>query len=81
MHGLEQLKIRYVAGGVGDSVVKARLEERLQALLAPIRARRAMFARDPGEVLRSLREGSENARRSAGSTLALIKNFFGLAPI
>lgn len=79
--GLEELKDRYVSGGVGDTLVKARLEDCLQALLAPVRARRAVFARERGEVLRVLREGSETARRTAEATLAQIKATFGLAPI
>jgi tryptophanyl-tRNA synthetase len=34
---VEDLKARYIRGGLGDSIVKKRLEDVLQALLAPIR--------------------------------------------
>ena len=41
---LARLKAQYQQGGLGDAVVKRRLEDILQALLAPIRARRADYA-------------------------------------
>ena len=56
-----ELKARYRQGGLGDMVVKRQLEDVLQALLAPIRERRARYAADPGYVLETLREGT--ARR------------------
>jgi len=49
--GLAEMKAHYVRGGLGDSVVKKRLENVLQELLAPIRARRDEFAKDRGHVL------------------------------
>ena len=36
---VEDLKARYIRGGLGDSLVKKRLEDVLQALLTPIRDR------------------------------------------
>ncbi len=73
------LKAQYQRGGLGDGVVKRVLEERLQALLAPIRAARERFAADRGEVLQILRTGTERARALAASTLGDVKRALGLA--
>lgn len=67
------LKARYRAGGLGDSVVKARLAEVLDALLAPIRRRRAEWARDPGTVHRLLDEGTARGRAVAVATLVEVR--------
>jgi tryptophanyl-tRNA synthetase len=40
-----ELKAHYTRGGLGDSVVKRRLEGILQEMLEPIRTRREEFAR------------------------------------
>jgi len=53
-----ELKAHYQRGGLGDSVVKRLLDERLQALIAPIRERRLQFAADRGEVLAILKRGT-----------------------
>jgi len=68
------LKARYRAGGLGDSAVKARLAEVLDALLTPIRRRRAEWARDPGEVHRLLAEGTARGRAVAVATLAEVRS-------
>jgi tryptophanyl-tRNA synthetase len=44
---VEALKAHYRGGGLGDMAVKRRLDDILQKLLAPLRERRAMLARDP----------------------------------
>jgi tryptophanyl-tRNA synthetase len=67
------LKARYRAGGLGDSVVKARLTEVLEARLAPIRRRRAEWARDPAMVHRLLDEGTARGRAVAAATLAEVR--------
>ena len=59
---VEDLKARYRRGGLSDSVIKRRLEDVLQELIAPIRARRAVLAGDPAHVLRLVREGTARAR-------------------
>lgn len=75
---LAEMKAHYVRGGLADSKVKARLETCLQTLLAPIRARREEFARDPAEVMRILQRGTEAAREVAARTLAEVKAVLGL---
>lgn len=72
------LKARYQRGGLGDSVIKKQLEERLQALLAPIRARREHYAQDPAQVMALLKEGTYKARTVAAQTLAEVKAAMGL---
>ncbi|WP_374497928.1 tryptophan--tRNA ligase [Vogesella indigofera] len=72
------LKARYQRGGLGDSVIKKQLEERLQALLAPIRARREHYAQDPAQVMALLKEGTYKARAVAAQTLVEVKAAMGL---
>ena len=67
------LRARYRAGGLGDTAVKARLFEVLDAFLAPIRARRAEWARDRHAVERLLREGTERGRAVAAATLGEVR--------
>ncbi|BEV73468.1 MULTISPECIES: tryptophan--tRNA ligase [unclassified Paludibacterium] len=75
---VEELKAHYRRGGLGDMVIKRRLEEILQALLAPIRARREEFARDPAQVMAMLKEGTNKAREAAGRTLSEVKGAMGI---
>jgi tryptophanyl-tRNA synthetase len=76
--GLAELKARYVAGGVADSLVKVRLEACLQELLEPIRIRRAQLAQDPGYVMQVLKAGTEKAREVAAATMDEVKAALGL---
>ncbi len=75
---VERLKEHYRAGGLGDSVVKRRLEDLLQALLAPIRALREQFAADPGAIETLLREGTARTRKTAAGVLSDVREVFGL---
>jgi hypothetical protein len=75
---LEALKAYYRRGGLGDMHVKRRLDDILQALLAPIRERRAALARDPGYVLDVLQQGTMNAQGQTQSTLDELRNALGL---
>jgi tryptophanyl-tRNA synthetase len=73
-----ELEARYRAGGLGDVALKRRLEEVLEAQLAPIRARRAALADDPGEVLALVGRGTGRARAVAAATLAAVRDVFHL---
>ncbi|HJU50007.1 MAG TPA: tryptophan--tRNA ligase [Pseudogulbenkiania sp.] len=73
-----ELKAHYRRGGLGDSVLKARLEDKLQALLEPIRQRREEYAKDPAAVLALLKVGTGKAREVAAVTLAEVKGAMGL---
>src|SRR5262249_27027663 len=70
---LDELKARYRRCGLGDGVLKQKLEERLQEVLTPIRARRHQVAQDPGQVMDILREGSKVARQITASTLVEVR--------
>lgn len=75
---VEELKAAYRRGGLGDGIVKERLENILHELLAPIRERREHYSKDKGEVLRTLKAGTEKARTVAGATVAELKRALGL---
>lgn len=75
---VDELKAHYRRGGLGDSVVKRVLDERLQALIEPIRARRREFEADKAEVMAILKRGTMRARDVAGDTLAQVKRAMGL---
>ena len=63
----------YRRGMVGDAAVKRRLVEVLDALLGPIRQRRASFEARPDDVINALREGTYHANLVAEETLAAVK--------
>ena len=75
---VEELKARYRNGGLGDMAVKRHLEDVLQALLAPIRERRARYAGDPAYVLDLLRQGTLKARERTEATVAELRAALGL---
>ena len=75
---LEELRMRYRAGGLGDVALKRRLEEVLELLLAPIRARRQEFAGDPGSIESLLRTGTARTRETAASVLRDVRGVFAL---
>jgi tryptophanyl-tRNA synthetase len=75
---VEALKAHYRRGGLGDMVVKRRLEERLQAILAPIRERRAEFAARPDDVRDVIRDGTIQAHELTQATLDEVKAGLGL---
>ena len=80
---VERLKQRYRTGGLGDTVVKRRLLEVLEALLEPIRRRRAEWERDRGAVEGILREGTARGRAAAAATLGEVRRamrLYGAGP-
>lgn len=70
---LESMKAHYRHGGLGDSVVKKRLAEVVQAFLEPIRLKRAQYATDPKGVMSIIRKGTEVAEKVAAETLDEIR--------
>jgi len=76
---LQEMKDHYVRGGLGDSVVKKRLEAVLQDMLAPIRARREELAQDKGYIMQVLKEGTLRAREVAARTTDEVKAALGLS--
>lgn len=68
-----RLKAHYQRGGLGDSVVKKRLLDVLQAFLEPIRTRRAEYAKDPAAVMEILFKGTAASESVAAATLAEVR--------
>src|SRR5690606_35466575 len=75
---VEALKAQYRAGGLGDAALKRRLEPLLQALIEPIRARRAEAIADRGALLNIVRKGTSRSREVAAGVLADVRGVFGL---
>ena len=70
---LDELKEHYQRGGLGDVKIKKFLNKVLQAELAPIRERRAMWEARIPDVYDILKAGSEVARGKANETLADVR--------
>ena len=70
---VERLKQRYRAGGLGDSVVKRRLLDVLEAFLEPVRRRRAEWEGERAAVERILRDGTARGRAVAATTLGEVR--------
>jgi tryptophanyl-tRNA synthetase len=66
-------------GSRGAGALKALVTDALVAHLAPLRARRAELAREPGLVEEVLRDGEERARAVADDTLARVRAAMGMA--
>ena len=70
---VEDLKSRYRVGRVGDVEVKQKLARAINAMLEPMRERRAQVLRRPGRVREILEDGSSRARRIASDTMARVR--------
>lgn len=70
---VEEAEERYRQGKIGDVEAKKRLIEVLVALIEPMRQRRMVYEKDPGQVLKVLKEGTEKANVVAEETLKLAK--------
>jgi tryptophanyl-tRNA synthetase len=66
-------------GAGGSAALKAAVTAAVNELLAPVRARRAEFARDLGYVRQVLRDGNERANEVASLTLAEVKEVMGMS--
>ncbi|QDK39291.1 tryptophan--tRNA ligase [Bdellovibrio sp. NC01] len=75
---VEELKAHYRRGGLGDGVLKKRLVEILEALIAPMRQRREQYQKDPAFVKDLLRNGTNNARQVAATTLLEVRSAMGI---
>jgi tryptophanyl-tRNA synthetase len=75
---IDQLKLRYQEGGLGDGTTKKILEECLQDLLQPIRARRDLLISDKSQLIDILKVGSEKSQEESNQVLNSVKSAFGL---
>jgi tryptophanyl-tRNA synthetase len=76
---VEELKVRYRRGGLGDAPLKRRLEELLEQVIAPMRARRAALAGDRAYVRDVLRDGTERADDVTRAVLRTVRQAFALS--
>ena len=70
---VDDLKARYREGKVGDVEVKTKLAQAVNALLDPIRERRANALARPGYIRDVLIEGSRKARAIAEQTMERVR--------
>lgn len=70
---VQELKEHYQKGGLGDMVVKKYLLDVLEALLQPIREKRAMYEQDRTHVMSLLAQGTRKAHEVTQQTLTQVK--------
>jgi len=75
---VQALKEHYQRGGLGDMVLKRRVEGILQELLRPIRERREELAKDPAYVFDILKKGTEAGRELTQQTLDEVRAAVGM---
>lgn len=75
---LDELKAHYTRGGLGDMKIKKFLNSILQDLIAPIRERRKELEKNPEEIFKILKIGTEKARKVAYKNLINLKNKMGI---
>ena len=69
---VDELAARYARGGIGDGEIKREVADAIDALVAPMRERRARYTDDA--VLAILREHARRANAVAEDTLARVKD-------
>ena len=75
---VDDLKMRYREGRVGDVEVKKKLIAALERFLVPIRERRASFEQQPGLVEEIIRAGNLSARAVAQETMDMVRTAMGM---
>jgi len=75
---INELKVKYQKGGLGDGTTKKILEDCLQDLLKPIRERRELFMSDKAQLIDILRIGSQQSQEESNQVLNNVKRAFGL---
>jgi tryptophanyl-tRNA synthetase len=73
-----ELKAQYRRGGLGDAPLKRRLEDVLEQVVAPMRARRTALASDRAYLRQVLRDGTERADAVTRSVLRAVRQAFAL---
>lgn len=73
-HEVQDLKLHYQKGGLGDVVIKKRLIDVLNNFLDPIRKKRTELEKNPDFVIDMLKNGTEKTKESAEKTMREVKN-------
>ena len=76
---VEDLKSRYRSGTIGDVEVKEKLARAINAVLEPMRERRATVLARPSHVKEILFDGSARARAIAGETMERVRSAVKIA--
>ncbi len=71
---LDELKDHYTRGGLGDMKCKKLLNQVINKMLDPIRARRAEYEKDIPEIFNTLQKGTLQAREVAAQTMAEVRD-------
>ena len=71
---VEDFKIRYRSGNIGDVEIKTYLSNVLNDFLEPIREKRLYFESNMNIVEEALDNGIRNARKSANETMELVRD-------
>ena len=72
-NSLKEMKEKYKQGGLGDVYIKKVLYNIIEELLVPIREKRAYYEAHMDEVIKILKNGTDNARKAAIETLKEVK--------
>ena len=75
---IENLKDRYIKGGMGYGEAKKELLGLIWEHFKPFRKKREELEKDPGEVINILKKGADKARAVATKTLDDVKKATGL---
>lgn len=74
---LEDLRERYLRGGISYKESKDLLVDSLELLIGPLRARREELAADPARLDAVLKAGAEKARENASRTMNEVRKAVG----
>jgi tryptophanyl-tRNA synthetase len=74
---LEDLRERYLRGGISYKESKDLLVDSLESLISPLRARREELAADPARLDAVLKAGAERARENASRTMNEVRKAVG----
>ncbi len=77
--GIENMRDRYLAGGMGYGEAKKELFELVWEYFRPYREKRKELASDPGSVRDILKNGAEKTRLVALETLDKVRTLTGIA--
>ena len=70
---LNELKVAYSKGGIGDGTIKKFLNNVMQDVLGTIRERRHVFEKKIPEIIEILKSGTDKAIKMTNETLAEVK--------
>ncbi len=75
---LEELKVHYKKGGLGDVTIKLFLNDVMQEILRPIREKRKYYENRKDEIYKIIEEGTQKAIIVTNNTLKEVKDAIGI---